>query len=146
MNLRNQRRMAAELLKVGENKVNFNQERLEEVADALTREDIRYLINSGAIAAKQEKGQSRGRIRQAKQKRSKGLKTGHGSRKGTAKARYDTKRLWVVKVRALRDELRKMRQEDIVDQSTYRKLYNQIKGGLFHSRRHLREQVERLKR
>jgi ribosomal protein L19E len=41
----------------------------------------------------------------------------------------------------LRDELKTLRTAKKIDDSTYRKFYRQIKGNLFHSRRHLREHL-----
>ena len=47
--LRNQRRMAAELLKCGVHRVWMDQDRLDEIAKAVTKDDIRILINGKAI-------------------------------------------------------------------------------------------------
>ena len=61
--LRNQRRMAAEILKCGENRVWMNPDRLDEVEDCITRADIRTAIDSGLIKAKAKNGTSRARTR-----------------------------------------------------------------------------------
>ena len=133
-------------MKAGKTRIHFNPERLEDVAGALTREDIRGLIKSGAITAKQKKGNSRGRIRFKNEQRSKGRSKGQGRRTGKKKSRTPAKAKWIGKVRALRDELHKMRDEKKVDNKLYWKLYRQIKGNLYQSRRHLRESVERMKK
>ncbi len=44
MRLKSQRRLAAQLLKIGENKVWFDEDRLEEVKEAITKVDIKKLI------------------------------------------------------------------------------------------------------
>ncbi|MHC1587692.1 MAG: 50S ribosomal protein L19e domain-containing protein, partial [Candidatus Syntropharchaeia archaeon] len=67
--LSNQRRLAADILGVGIKRVWLNPELVEEIAAALTREDIRGLIESGAIKRKQKKGVSRGRARMLARKR-----------------------------------------------------------------------------
>ncbi|MFC2162937.1 50S ribosomal protein L19e [Candidatus Altiarchaeota archaeon] len=144
MNLTSQRNIAAKILKVGTNKVRFDPERAEEVSEALTREDIRYLIGSGAIKALQNKGISKGRGRKEKARKAKGRGKGHGKRSGTANARSNQKTLWIGKIRAIRDELKKMREEEVIDRALYRTLYRQATGNYFQSRRHLREHVERL--
>ena len=146
MNLTSQKRLAAKLLKAGKTRVKFNVERIEDVAGALTREDVRSLIKSGAITALQKKGNSRGRIRFRKEQKSKGRGKGQGLRTGKKTARTPSKKKWMGKVRALRHELRKMRSEKVVEGTLYRTLYRQIKGNLFSSRRHLRESVERMKK
>ena len=47
--LKNQRRMAASLLKCGEHRVWMDQDRLDEIAKAVTKDDIRVLIKGKAI-------------------------------------------------------------------------------------------------
>ena len=47
--LRNQRRMAAEILKCGENRVWMNPDKLDEVEECITRADIRTAIASGPL-------------------------------------------------------------------------------------------------
>jgi large subunit ribosomal protein L19e len=144
MNLTGQKKIAARLLKVGVKRVQFDPERLEEISEALTRDDIRYLISSGAIKARRVKGVSRGRVRDRRERKAEGRSRGHGSRSGTAKARSKGKRRWVDRIRAIRDELRKMRDEGTINKTLYRRLYRQANGNVFQSRRHLREHVERL--
>ena len=63
--LSNQRRMAAEVLKCGQNRVWMNPDRLDEVEDCITRADIRTAIASGLIKAKPKNGTSKARIRYA---------------------------------------------------------------------------------
>jgi LSU ribosomal protein L19E len=47
MNLTTQKRLAAEILKVGTNRVWIDPERVEEVSTAITRESIKQLIKDG---------------------------------------------------------------------------------------------------
>ena len=61
MDLTNQRRMAAEILKCGENRVYMNPNNIEDISEAVTRGDIRRLIHEGIIKARQVKGISTGR-------------------------------------------------------------------------------------
>jgi len=141
MNLRTQKRLAAQIMKVGENKVQFDTESLEQVADAITREDIRILISKGVIKKKQEKGISTGRLKKNLQQKKRGQKKGHGRRSGKKTVRTPKKKAWIKKIRAIRDELRKLKTEKKIDEKTYRKTYLQAKGGLYQSRRHMREHV-----
>ena len=142
MNLTSQKRLAAEVLGVGVNRVWIDPERLEDVSKAITRDDIKHYIANGAIAAQEKKGISRGRFKERLIQKKKGRGKGHGRRSGTKGARTPKKEVWMKKVRALRDELKKMKKERKIDESSYRKFYRQIKGNLFHSRRHLREHIE----
>ncbi len=137
MDLKNQRRMAASLLKCGVNRVWIDPLRMEDVADAITRTDIRIQIDAGAIKAKQKRGISRGRTRYHRDQRKKGRGRGQGSRKGTSKARKPKKERWIQTIRPIRERLRELRDERKIDVSTYRKFYLQAKGGVFKSKSHL---------
>lgn len=146
MNLRTQKRIAAEVMGVGVNKVNILPEHSEEVSEALTREDIRILIHKGFISKKKEASPSKSRIRLKKQQKSKGRLRGHGRRSGKSTAREPKKEAWMKKIRAIRDEIRKLKEAGEIGEGEYRKIYRQAKGNLFHSRRHLREQVVKTKK
>lgn len=135
--LRMQRRVAAELLKCGENRVWFDPERIDDVASAITREDIRRLINDGVIKKKPVKGQSSYRAKLRKEARKKGRHRGPGSRKGKKTARMGRKEKWMMTIRALRKELRKLKAEKKIDEHTYRRLYIRAKGGQFKNKRQL---------
>ena len=52
--LRNQQRMAADLLKCGKNRVWMDHDRIDEIAKAVTKEDIRLLIRGKAIKAEEK--------------------------------------------------------------------------------------------
>ncbi len=143
MNLSNQKRIAADVLGIGLNRIVLDPENAEQISEAITREDIRILIHKGIITAKPTKGNSRFRYRKRQIQKTKGRRKGHGKRSGTEGARGGKKTAWMQKVRAIRDELKKMKQDGDIDKSFYRKLYRQVKGNLFKSRRHLREHVKR---
>jgi large subunit ribosomal protein L19e len=137
MDLKNQKRLAAELMKCGANRVYIHPDYIEDVGDAITRNDIRLLINAGAIRAKQKAGISRGRTRfQAAQKKA-GKRVGPGSRKGAKGARDPKKKRWMRTIRAQRKELKDLRGKGIIEKSTYREFYMRAKGGQFRSRQHL---------
>ncbi|NPB02729.1 MAG: 50S ribosomal protein L19e [Methanopyri archaeon] len=142
MNLRSQRRMAADILKCGVHRVWIDPERMDEVARAQTKDDIRRLIKEGVIRKKPIKGQSRVRARKRHEQRKKGRQRGPGRRKGAKGARMPRKRQWIQRIRAIRRELRRLRDEGKIDRSTYRKLYMMAKGGYFRDRSHLLMYIE----
>jgi large subunit ribosomal protein L19e len=135
--LSNQRRVAATILKCGENRVWIDPNRTEDVSTAVTRDDIRNLIKSHIIQAKQKQGTSRGRIRFAEAQRKKGKRKGQGSRKGAKYARYPKKRRWISTIRPIRAQLRELRDEQIIEKNVYRKFYLYAKGGMFKNKGHL---------
>lgn len=129
--------MAASLLKCGVHRVWMDQDRLEEIARAVTKDDIRVLINGKAIKAKQKKGISSGRKRYVANQKHKGRRKGYGSRKGAKYARFPRKRQWIRTIRPLRAHLKELRDDGSLSPSLYRKYYRKAKGGEFRSRRHL---------
>lgn len=131
--LKSQRRLAAQILKVGQERVWIDPNRIEDVEAAITREEIRKLIHEGVIKPLKEKGVSRARARVVHEKKKKGLRRGLGSRSGAAQAKISKKEAWMNKVRALRKRLRELKANKTITESTYRKLYTMVKSGRFTS-------------
>ncbi len=140
--LTNQKRIAAAVLKCGVHRVWLNPERLSDIEDAISREDVRELIADDAIRAHQKKGVSRGRARIKSAKRSYGHCKGAGRRKGAAGARNPAKRQWIRKIRAIRKSLKTMRGEGSIDRHHYRVFYRKSAGGQFRSVSHMKAQME----
>jgi large subunit ribosomal protein L19e len=130
MSLRSQRRLAAEILKVGQNRVWMDPARTDEVETAITREEIKKLIHEKAIQPLPEKGISRSRARVLHQKKKKGLRRGPGTR---SKPRVSRKEVWIKKIRALRRKLRELKENRTITESTYRQFYRMAKSGVFES-------------
>ena len=142
MDLRFQRKIAAALLDCGENRVWMDPTALEDIAGAVTKEDVRELIEQGLIKRKPEKGISRARINKRKAQRRKGRRRGHGRRKGRKGARMSKKELWMRRIRPIRRRLKYLRDSGIIDRRTYRVLYRKAKGGEFRSVSHLNSYLE----
>ncbi|MGB0653303.1 MAG: 50S ribosomal protein L19e [Thermoplasmatota archaeon] len=135
--LRSQKRLAADIMKCGKGRVRIDPYRTEEVAGAVTRADVRRLIDAKVITAVQKQGVSRGRGRKLDAQKEKGRRVGPGSRKGAKYARLPRKQRWMALIRALRGELRDLRDKGAIDRSTYREYYMRAKGGQFRSRAHM---------
>ena len=131
MSVRTVRRLAADILKCGESKVWMDPERREDIASALTRDDVKALIMQGAVKAVKKRGVSRWRGRKNDERRRKGRR-GPGSRKGSS---VDEKERWMAQVRAQRKYLKQIKSA--LKESAYRKLYLKVKGGEFKSRAQL---------
>ncbi|MDR9380249.1 MAG: 50S ribosomal protein L19e [Natronomonas sp.] len=131
--LKAQKRLAADILGVGKNRVRLDPDAQAEIADAITRDDVRELIDSGVIQATDAKSNSRGRARERQKKRAYGHRKGHGSRKGKAGGRQNRKDDWRSRIRAQRRELHELREDGDIDGSQYRKLYDMASGGEFDS-------------
>ncbi len=133
MSLNAQKRMAAELLKCGKNRVYFDPYLIDEIQLAITREDIRSLIKEGIIRKEYKKGISKYRKNLHHQKKKKGRARGLGKRKGTKYARNPKKKAWMKRIRPQRRELKKLRDRKLITAAIYRKLYKNAKGGMFNS-------------
>ena len=129
------RRLAAEVLGVGESRIWIDPENLDRVATVISRDEVRRLIKEGVIKVRPPSTPSRGRVRIRHRQKKKGRRRGPGSRKGS---RVNEKDLWVARIRALRKYLKYLRKRKLIDRRTYRKLYLMAKGGSFKSMRHLR--------
>src|SRR3989338_1009010 len=102
MELKIQKRLAAQVLKCSPKRIRLDVERLEEIKEAITKADIRSLINNKAIIEVQKKGVSRFRAKIRHLKKKKGRYKGFGSRKGRNTARLPPKRRWMNAVRLQR--------------------------------------------
>lgn len=128
-NLKSQRRLASQLLKVGQNRVWIDPDRMGDVEAAITREEIRKLIREGVIKPLNEKGVSRARARVLHEKRKEGLRRGPGSKTGASGAKISKKEAWMNKVRGMRKRLRELKEKKVITESTYRDLYTMVKSG-----------------
>ena len=137
-----QKRLAADVLDVGKNRVWFDPEAQDEIAEAITREDVRALVRDGIVRAKGARGNSRGRARERDEKRAYGHRKGPGTRKGTAGARQNKKEQWKDGIRAQRRRLRELRDEDEITRSQYRELYDKAGGGEFRSIRYMENFID----
>ncbi len=129
-----QKRLAAKVLKVGESRIVMDPEHLEDIKNAITRADIRKMISHGYIKVKPMK------IKRSGEKRKK--RKGPGRRKGGRGARLSKKRRWINTIRPLREMLKELRDKEIIDKATYRKVYPLVKSGMFRSRSHLKLYLE----
>lgn len=133
----NQRRMAAEILKCGVGRVWIDPQSIEDLADQVTRQDIRRAIATGVIQRRPIKGVSRVRARQHQEELQRGRHRGEGSRKGPPTARLTAKERWIHRIRPQRALLVELRDTKKITPKVYREFYRKAKGGMFRSRNHL---------
>ena len=135
--LKSQKRIAAQLLDCSPQKVIFSEDKLADIKEAITKQDIKALIGEGVIARSRTNFQSRSRTRMRAAQRQKGRQRGWGSRKGRANARLSHKAKWMGRIRLQRSLLKELRAAQALPKDAYRELYMKAKGGFFRSRRHL---------
>lgn len=141
MKLTTQKRLAAEVMKVGVSRVWMDPQFEDEISLAITREDIRRLVDEGAIQAKQKFGVSRGRARHILRQKRKGQRKGPGKRKGKHTSKLSKKDRWMMKIRPMRKELKKLRDDGKITRRVYRDLYLKAKGNAFRNTAHLRTYI-----
>ena len=134
MNLRAKKQLAAKTFGVGKERIAFVPGRIEEIKEAITKEDMRNLQKDGAIIIKEVKG--RGKVISVKRK--KGL--------GNIRKRVNTrKRDYVILTRKLRKFLADKKQKGEISNEEVKKLRKKIRNKLFKSKAHLKDNLGGLK-
>jgi len=125
--------LAAQILKIGQNRVWIDPERMGDVEGAITREEVKKLIHEKVIVSLPEKGVSRSRAKVIRGKKRVGRRKGAGSRTGSSHAKISKKEAWMSKIRSLRKKLRELKASRVITESTYRKVYMIAGSGKFES-------------
>jgi large subunit ribosomal protein L19e len=142
LSLKSQRRLAAEIMKIGEGRVWIDPERIDYVEAAITRDEIRKLIHEGVVKSLPEKGVSRARARVLTQKRKKGLRRGPGGKSGPARSKITKKQAWMNRIRPIRRRLRELKDSRAITERVYRKLYDMSESGVFESKADLERYIK----
>lgn len=130
MNLGKKKILAAKALKVGKKRIIFLTPRLDEIKEAITKQDIKDLQKDGAIKIKEVKG----RKKNIKKKKNRGP----GKIKKKVKMRKQVYATMTRKLRKYVSELKKLKRlgsEDVID------IRKKIRNRFFKSKAHLKEYV-----
>jgi large subunit ribosomal protein L19e len=141
VNLKAKKQLVARMYKVGVNRVHFDSDHLDDIADAITRDNIRSLFTANTIRIEPIKGASRGRAKIKKiQKKKRGVK--QGSKKGRKGARVGKKEVYVTKVRSLRYRLKIAKDRKEITNPEFWDLYKKIGGNTVRNIAHLRMLID----
>ena len=133
MQLGKKKQLAAKVLKTGKNRIGFVESNLEEIKEAITRQDINDLHNSGAIFIKPVKG--RKKIKKRK----------HRRRTGKIKKKINRRKQDYVKLtRKLRKTTKSLLVSKKIEKDKYKKIRKMIRAKKFRSKRHLNESLGEL--
>ena len=132
-NLTSQRRLASQIMKVGQNRVWMDPERTDDVEGAITREEVRKLIHEKIIKSLPEKSVSRSRAKTIKEKKRQGRRKGVGSYGGSPQAGMSKKDAWMIKIRSQRKKLRELKASRVITEKTYSQTYRMAGSGRFES-------------
>jgi len=144
VNLRAKKRLASRVAGVGIHRIKFDTDHLDDVADAITRQNIRSLITANTIKIKPIVGTSKGRAHKKKaQKNKRG--TTQGSKQGRKGARVGKKEVYVAKVRALRRLLKIAKDRKDLTNPEFWALYKKVGGNTVRNKAHLRMLMDEIK-
>ena len=129
-NLNKRKILAAKVLGVGIERIVLDTSRLEEIKEAITKQDIRDLYAAGAIGIKEIKG--------VKTKEKRTTKRGPGKIKMRV---YDRKREYVILTRKFRKYINELKKQGRIDQEKYEELRKLIKARTFKDKAHLKDYI-----
>ncbi len=135
MNLRTKKTLATGALKVGRARIVFLKSRMDEIKEAITKQDIKDLKQEGAILVKD----TGGRKKSVKRKN----KRGTGSIRKKVNVR---KRTYVIMTRKLRKIVAGMKLRGEIDKAETKDIRNKIRNRIFKSGAHLKKYVKELKK
>lgn len=129
MNLGKKKKLAIRTLNVGEKRIVFLKSGLEEIKDAITKQDIRDLVKSGAIVIKEKQGR-----RSVQRKRSRSV--GNVHQKGREK-----KREYITLTRKLRRYMGSLMPKGDITKERLTDIRKKIRNREFKSISDLREHI-----
>ncbi len=142
MKLNNKKTMIARMLGVGRSRIFIDSSKVKDVKGAITKADLRGLVDQKIIIKKKKRGISRFRVRKRALLKRHGRTKGIGKRKGRKTARSPAKTDWMIKIRNQRVLLKGLKNKNLLTKKIYRELYLMAKGGFFKNKRHLKTYIE----
>lgn len=122
MNLSKKKELIARTFNVGRDRIVLNTERLQDLKDAITKQDMKDLLKDKAITVKEIKGRRKLKKRKTRRR--------VGSRKKNIK---DRKQEYMTLARKLRSYLFRLRKKNQIEREDYIKLRQEIKANSFRS-------------
>jgi len=135
MNLSKKKSLAIKALKVGKKRITFVRSRLEDIKEAITKQDIKDLQKDGAIIVKDIKG------RKKNLKKSKKRSTGN-IRKKVKKRKRD----YVIMTRKLRKYVKELRNHGKLSREESIDIRKKIRNKYYKSLGNLKEHIRREKK
>ena len=138
MELSSQKRTAAKVLKCSPKRVYFSPDHLAQIKEAITKQDIRELINTNVIQKVPAAGVSRTHAKKRLMQKRKGKRRGSGAKQGKLNARQPGKRVWINRMRSQRGLIKTLREKGTIERKVHAMLYRKVGGGFFRSLAHLK--------
>lgn len=132
MKLDKKKALAAKVLGVGKERIVFVEPRLNEIKEAITKDDIRSLKADGAIIIKEMKGK---KLRQKKKK----TKRSPGNIRKNAR---NSKREYIIITRRLRKYVSELRSKNLLKKENVADLNKKIRNRYFKSKSQMKEYLQ----
>jgi len=130
MNLNKKKELATRTLKVGKERIMLMPGRLDEIKEAITKQDIRDLQKEGAIMIKEIKG------------RKKNIKKKTRRSTGNIRKKVKKRKQEYVKItRKLRSFVAEMKKQGKLSKEDVKEIRKKIRNRLFKSKAHLRDYI-----
>ena len=135
MNLGNKKVLAAKTMKVGKERISFVNERLAEIKEAITKEDMRGLVESGAVIVNPVKGRKTNVSRK--------------NRRGTGKIKLKVnkrKQEYVIITRKLRAYTAELKKQGKLTAEEVTEIRKRIRNRAYKSKANLKLYIEGLRK
>ncbi len=135
MNLNKKKELAKRTFSVGENRIVFVESRLNDIKEAITKQDMRDLRRDKAIIIKEKKG--RKKVIRKRRRRSIG---------NIRKKMKTRKKDYVILTRKLRKYVSEMKNQEKISKEEVDDIRKKIRNKIFRSKSHLKEYIEGLRK
>jgi len=129
--MKNKKLLAARVFNVGVNKIKFNPNRINEISEAITRQDMIDLHNAGAIIISENHG--RKKVEKRKRRRNAGK---------VKKVVFNRKRDYIIITRKLRNYAVELRKQNKISEEKHQEIRRKIKTRNFKSKAQLKEYLK----
>jgi large subunit ribosomal protein L19e len=131
MKLDNKKRLASKALKIGKARIVLVESRLDEIKEAITKQDIKDLVKSGAIRIKPKKG--RRKVEKRKTKR----------HEGKIKMKVSNRKQEYVKItRKLRAYAKELKNKGKLGPEEFKDIRKKISAKIFKSKSQLKDYLK----
>lgn len=130
MNLRKKKELAKRTFGVGSNRIVFVKSRLEDIKEAITKQDLRDLMKDNAIIIKEINGRRKTR-----------KKAGKGAGNIRKKVRR-RKRDYIMLTRKLRSHISHLKKNEKISAEDFKDLRKKIRNKIFRSKTHIKEYLK----
>ena len=136
MKLGNKKELAASALKVGKDRIVFVKARLDDIKEAITKQDMKDLNGEGAIRVKEVKGRKVKSIGKRKRR-----STGNIRKKVNTR-----KRDYVIITRKLRAYVKELKEQGKLSKEEVKEIRKKIRNKEFRSKAYLKQHITGLRK